>query len=116
MNAYSKYLALAKSLSKIARITRIVPHLAYAEVVPLLLLLLLLPAVIIALTPLLLIQRYRAGSARRQARPWVTTMSIAAMVFSAVFFLGSAAITTIWIPHALDGAAIGMAVGLTLVE
>ena len=81
---------------------------------PLLLLLLLLPVVIIALTPVMLIQRYRAGSARREARPWVTAMSIAAMAFSAVFFLTSAAITTIWVPHALGGAAIGMAAGLGL--
>jgi hypothetical protein len=114
MNAYSRYLALAKSLRNIARITRIVPHLAYADVVPLLLLLLLLPAVILALTPLLLIQRYRAGSARRQARPWVTAMTIAAMAFSAVFFLASAAFTTIWIPHAFYGAVIGMLIGLAL--
>ena len=81
---------------------------------PLLLLLLLLPAVIIALTPFLLIQRYRAGSARREARPWMTAMTIAAMVFSAVFFVASAAITTIWIPHAFGGALIGMAAGLAL--
>ena len=81
---------------------------------PLLLLLLLLPAVIIVLTPLLLVQRYRAGSARREARPWVTAMSIAAMAFSAVFFLASAAFTTIWIPHALTGAVMGMGAGLCL--
>ena len=68
---------------------------------PFLVLLLLLPVVIIALTPVMLIQRYRAGSARREARPWVTAMSIAAMAFSAVFFLVSAAITTIWIPTPL---------------
>ena len=79
---------------------------------PLLLLLLLLPLAIVALTPLLLIQRYRAGSARRQARPWITTVTIAAMVFSAVFFLASAAFTTIWIPRAFYGAAIGMLLGM----
>ena len=81
---------------------------------PLLLLLLLLPVIIIALTPVMLIQRYRAGSARREARPWVTALTIAAMAFSAVFFLASAAITTIWIPRALGGAAIGMAAGMGL--
>jgi len=82
--------------------------------VPILLLLLLVPAILIALTPVMLIQRYRAGSARRQARPWVTTFSIAAMTFSAVFFLASAAFSTIWIPDAFDGAAIGMTIGLVL--
>lgn len=114
MNAYSRYLALAKSLRHIARITRVVPHLAYADVVPLFLLLLLLPVLMLALTPFMLIQRYRVGSARREARPWVTVMTIAAMVFSAVFFLASAAITTIWIPRAFGGAALGVAAGIGL--
>ena len=81
---------------------------------PLLLLLLLLPLIVVAMTPFLLIMRYRAGSARREARPWVATMSIAALAFSAVFFLASAAFTTIWIPRALSGAMIGMAIGLFL--
>lgn len=81
---------------------------------PFLLLLLLLPVAVIALMPLLLVQRYRAGSARREGRPWVTALTIAAMAFSAVFFLASAAITTIWIPRALGGAAIGVAAGLVL--
>ena len=79
---------------------------------PLLLLVLLLPLVLVALTPLLLIQRYRAGSARREARPWVAALTIATMAFSAVFFLASAAFTTIWIPRALSGASLGMAIGL----
>ena len=81
---------------------------------PLLLLLLLLPLIVVALTPFLLIQRYRAGSARREARPWVATVTIAAMLFSAIFFLASSAITAIWIPPAFLGAAIGMAIGLVL--
>ena len=81
---------------------------------PLLLLLLLLPVAVIALMPLLLVQRYRVGSARREARPWVTVVSIVLMAFSAVFFLASAAITTIWIPRALGGAAIGIAAGVGL--
>jgi hypothetical protein len=82
--------------------------------VPLLLLLLLLPLILLAMTPLLLIQRYRAGSARREARPWVATLTMAVMLFSAVFFLASAAFTAIWIPRAFMGAAIGMAIGLVV--
>jgi hypothetical protein len=77
-------------------------------------LLLLLPLVLIALTPVMLIQRYRVGSARKQARPWASTLAIIAMAFSAVFFLASAAVTTIWFPGALSGAGIGMAIGLGL--
>jgi hypothetical protein len=82
--------------------------------VPLVLLLLLVPIVVMALMPLLLIQRYRAGKARRQARPWIVTLNLAVMTFSAACFLVSAAFTTIWIPHAFTGAAIGLAAGLLL--
>jgi hypothetical protein len=82
--------------------------------VPLLLLLLLLPVVVIALTPVLLIQRYRAGSSRREARPWLATVNIGVLAFSAVFFLASAAFTTIWIPRSLSGALIGLMIGLGL--
>ena len=82
--------------------------------VPLLLLLLLLPLIVVAITPFLLVQRYRVGSARREARPWVATLTMAVMLFSAVFFLASAALTAIWIPRAFVGAAIGMAIGLGL--
>lgn len=81
---------------------------------PLLLLLLLLPVAIVALTPLMLIQRYRAGSARRHARSWTTSLAIGVMSFSAAFFLASAAFTTIWIPHAFYGGGVGMLLGLAL--
>lgn len=81
---------------------------------PLVLLLLLVPIAVIALMPLILIQRYRAGKARRQARPWVAKLNLAAMAFSAVFFLIGAAVTTIWVPDALTGAGLGMIVGLLL--
>ena len=81
---------------------------------PLVLLLLLVPMVVLALTPLLLIQRYRAGKARRQARPWVTTINVAVMAFSALCFLVSAAVTAIWIRFAFIGATIGLLAGLML--
>lgn len=81
---------------------------------PLVLLLLLVPIAVIALMPLILIQRYRAGKARREARAWVATINLAVMAFSALCFLITAAFTTIWIPGALRGAAIGMAIGLPL--
>ena len=81
---------------------------------PLVLLLLLVPLAVIALMPLILIQRYRAGKARRLARPWAVTLNLAVMAFSAVFFLVSAAVTTIWIPRAFTGAAAGLLAGLLL--
>jgi len=84
------------------------------EPVPLLLLVLLLPLVVIALMPLILIQRYRVGTARRQARPWMVTMNVALMAFSAICFLAGAAVTAIWVPNAFTGAAAGVALGAGL--
>ena len=81
---------------------------------PLLILVLLLPLVLIALMPLILIQRYRVGSARRIARPWVATLNVALMVFSAICFLAGAAVTAIWVPNAFTGAAMGITAGVCL--
>ena len=81
---------------------------------PLLILVLVLPLVVIALMPLILIQRYRLGKARRLARPWVATLNVALTALSAVLFLTVAAATTIWVPHALRGAAAGVLVGLAM--
>ena len=53
----------------------------------LLLLLLVLPLLLVALMPLILIQRYRMGSARRLARPWVATLNVALTALSVVLFL-----------------------------
>ena len=81
---------------------------------PILLLLLALPLVLIALMPLILIQRYRMGTARRMARPWMATLNLVLMVFSVFCFLAGAAVTAVWIPHAFRGAATGVAVGTGL--
>ena len=81
---------------------------------PLLLLLLALPLVIIALTPFMLIQRYRVGSSRRQARPWMAGFGLIMMILSTIFFLVGSAITAFWVQDALTGAAAGVGVGLVL--
>lgn len=81
---------------------------------PLLLLLLALPAILIALTPLLLVLRYRAATARRLARRWVATASLIATAISVAFFLFGAAFTTIWVPHAFTASAAGLLVGCVL--
>ena len=78
---------------------------------PLLLLVLALPVILLALMPLVLLQRYRLGSARRLARPWINTITLASMIFSAAFFLFAAAMTQIWVPGAFRGAALGVAIG-----
>jgi hypothetical protein len=79
--------------------------------VPLLLLVLALPVIVLALMPLILVQRYRSGTARRLARPWISAITLASMVFSAVFFLFAAAVTVIWVPGAFRGAALGVLPG-----
>lgn len=81
---------------------------------PALLLLLLLPVIVIALMPLILLQRYRLGRARRLARPWVASLTLGAMVFSAAFFLVTAALSTIWVSGAFTFAVYGLIVGLVL--
>lgn len=81
---------------------------------PLLLLLLALPVILIALTPFILVMRYRAGTARRLARPWVATVSLAATAISAAIFLFGAAFTTIWVPNAFSASAAGLFVGCLL--
>src|SRR5688572_16920885 len=81
---------------------------------PLFILLLALPLVFIALTPLMLIQRYRVGSARRQARPWMATFGLVMMIVSTIFFLVGSAITGFWVQDAFSGAAAGVGVGAVL--
>ena len=86
----------------------------YIDLVPLLLLILLLPVLVIAFMPVILIQRYRVGTARRLARPWVASLGAVAMVFSGVLFLVAAAVTTHWVPGALRFATAGIGGGCGL--
>ena len=81
---------------------------------PLLLLLLIVPLVLVALTPLMLIQRYRAGKARRLARPWMATFGVVMIALSTIFFLIGAGVTSIWVAGAFSGAAAGLVAGLLL--
>jgi len=82
--------------------------------VPLLLLLLLLPLALLALMPVVLVQRYRAGTARRQARPWIASLTLAAMALSTVGFLVTAAVTAVWVPNAFLASSAGLGVGCVL--
>lgn len=81
---------------------------------PLLLLLLVLPIVIVLLTPIMLVQRYRVGSSRRPARKWMVLLAIISTILSAVFLLIGAAFTNIWVPYAIGDSALGLAVGCVL--
>jgi hypothetical protein len=82
--------------------------------VPLLILLLLLPVIFILLTPLMLVQRYRVGSARKQARPWLATFGLVMMAGSTIFFLAGAGVTSFWVQDAFLGALAGVAAGAVL--
>src|SRR5678816_1721303 len=81
---------------------------------PLLILVILLPLVLLALMPLILLQRYRVGTARRLARPWMATLNVVLMAFSAICFLAGAVVTTVWVPNAFTGAAAGVTLGAGL--
>jgi hypothetical protein len=81
-------------------------------IVPLLLLLAIL--VLIALIPLSIVQRYRVGTSRQRARGWLAAINLTGLALSAVLFLTSAAITTIWVPGTFTYTAAGLAAGLAL--
>jgi hypothetical protein len=55
--------------------------------------------------------RYRAGTARRQARRWVASLNIWMTSFSAVFFLAFTFLLSFWVDSAFRFALIGMGCG-----
>lgn len=69
----------------------------------------------VLLIPVAIVQRYRAGTARRRVRPWLATVNAAGIGLSLALFLVGAAFTNIWVPeafvYAASGAAGGMVVG-----
>jgi hypothetical protein len=82
--------------------------------VPLVLLALALLIAPIALMPLALVFRYRAGTARRQARGWVVTLNLVALAISTALFLLGAVLTGIWVPNALLYSVLGLLGGIAL--
>ena len=75
---------------------------------------LLLPLAFVLLLPFSVLQRYRAGTARRVGRPWVAKINFLVIGFSAMLFIFAAAITNIWVPHALLYSAMGLIGGSVL--
>jgi hypothetical protein len=55
--------------------------------------------------------RYRAGTARRQARRWVASLNVWLTSFSAVFFLSFLVLVSFWVDSAFRFALIGMGCG-----
>jgi hypothetical protein len=75
---------------------------------------LLFMVLVIALTPLSLVLRYRAGTVRRRARGWVATINMFGIAVSVALFLLVAAVTTTWVPRALTYSLYGLAGGCFL--
>jgi hypothetical protein len=55
--------------------------------------------------------RYRAGTARRQARGWVASLNVWATSFSVVFFLLFTFLLSFWVDSAFRFALVGMGCG-----
>src|SRR4029077_13286349 len=55
--------------------------------------------------------RYRAGTARRQARGWVASLNVWMTSFSAVFFLSFTFLLSLWVDSAFRFALIGLGCG-----
>lgn len=80
--------------------------------IPLLFVVMLLLAVL--LYPLGLVQRYRAGTARRRAWPWLAAANAWLLALSALLFLAGAWISAHWIAGALRFAACGVLLGAVI--
>src|SRR5436189_833994 len=81
--------------------------------VPIILFALLL-FVLLALAGVILLSlalRYRAGTARRQARRWVASLNVWMTSFSAVFFLSFTLLLSFWVGSAFGFALTGMCFG-----
>ena len=77
----------------------------------------LLVFVLLALVGVVLLSlalRYRAGTVRRQARPWVASFNVWMTIFSAVFFLCFTFLLSFWVGSALRFALIGLTCGCIL--
>jgi hypothetical protein len=55
--------------------------------------------------------RYRAGTARRQARRWVASLNVWMTSFSVIFFLSFTLLLSVWVGSSFRFALIGMAIG-----
>lgn len=69
---------------------------------------------LIAMMPLSIVLRYRAGTARRQARGWVATINVLGVAISVALFLLVAAVTSLWVPKAFSYTLLGLAGGSLL--
>ena len=78
---------------------------------PLLALPLIIALLIVILLPISLVQRFRRGTARRQARSWVATLNLVGLLLSVAMVLAGSLITRIWVPEAPAYTLAGLAGG-----
>jgi hypothetical protein len=71
-------------------------------------------ALSVLLLPLSLLQRYRVGTRRRPARPWMAALNLTGVSVSSAIFLFSAALMSPWLPGAFTYATLGLAAGAML--
>jgi hypothetical protein len=77
-------------------------------------LLLLIPAFIALMVPFSIVQRYRAGTARRLARGWIAIVNVLLIAVSVILFLVTAGISTAWLHGALTKSLLGLVGGCVL--
>jgi hypothetical protein len=68
----------------------------------------------LALIPLALIQRFRVGTARRQARGWIASINLFGLALSLIMFVTGAAIMNVWVPDTLAYTGLGLGAGVVL--
>ena len=82
--------------------------------VPLIALAILLVLAFIALIPVSIVLRFRAGTRRQQARGWVATLNLIAIALSTTLFLLGALVSSRWIPATLTYTLAGLGTGCVL--
>ncbi|MGI8890574.1 MAG: DUF1453 domain-containing protein [Chthoniobacterales bacterium] len=80
---------------------------------PLILLALLIPLLPL-LFPLLLVQRYRVGKARRKGRRWAARLGLILLTLSCFLFFIAAAFINFWAPRAVAFSLVGLGIGVLL--
>jgi hypothetical protein len=85
--------------------------------VPLILLalaMLTVPLIIVLSLPFSIRQRYRSGTARRQARGWLSALNASSLAVSAGIFLSVAWFSSAWVPGAVTYSFWGLIAGAAL--
>jgi hypothetical protein len=76
--------------------------------------LLFILAILVLGVPFSVIQRYRAGTARRRARSWVVVINFLSIAFSTTLYFIMVTISSVWIPDAFQMSLLGLAGGCGL--